>query len=279
MDPARASGPRWGGETRRDPVTLEQALQAARVGENESAWSWVGDDGSEGDDRARVHTERVERRVADYELHTRLALAGFAGAEYEEFRTELTRYGLDVMIGWLRTGKIFPKMREAGYGLPGAPTGSLDRDAQDELAYETVATALDHFHHRVLLRGGWDPRRGARLTTFFIGQCKIRFANIYRTWLDKEVRTALPVAPEHYELLHANHAPVLAESPEWRAVARGYIRRGMRAVNDPRLHRAMELIAADNTQAEIAEDLDITEKAVERMLANNRDRIRKLGIA
>jgi phosphoribosylformylglycinamidine (FGAM) synthase PurS component len=69
------------------------------------------------------------------------------------------------------------------------------------------------------------------------------------------------------------------DSPEWKAVARSYIRRGVRTVRDPRIHRALELIARDHTQAEIAAELDMTEKAVERMLANQRTRIRKLGIA
>jgi hypothetical protein len=41
----------------------------------------------------------------------------------------------------------------------------------------------------------------------------------------------------------------------------------------------LELIASDQSLAEIASDLKMTEKAVERMLANQRTRIRKLGIA
>lgn len=44
-------------------------------------------------------------------------------------------------------------------------------------------------------------------------------------------------------------------------------------------HRALELIADDHTQAEIAADLGVSVRAVERMLANDRDRIRKLGVA
>lgn len=69
------------------------------------------------------------------------------------------------------------------------------------------------------------------------------------------------------------------DGPEWQAVARGYIRRGMRGIHDPKVHRALELIAADHSQAEIAHDLGMSEKGVERMLANQRTRLRKLGIA
>lgn len=149
MDRDRAARPSPGAEPSRDQRRCpEQALQAARDGRDESAWSWVGED----DDRARAHGDKLDRLAADVDLHTRLALVGFTGPEYAEFQTELTRYGLDVMTGWLRTGKIFAKMQQAGYGLPRPPEGVLDHDAQDELAGETVTVALARFHHDVLLR-------------------------------------------------------------------------------------------------------------------------------
>lgn len=255
--------------------SVDDALQAAYDQRDESAWTWVGE---EEDLRAREHAERIERLAADVILHTRLALLEFTGPEYQQFQQELTRYGLDVMTGWLRTGKIFAKMREAGYGLPGPPGDALDREAQDELAGETVTEALYRFHHDVLLRGGWDPTRGARLTTFFIGQCKIRFANIYRSWLDKEVPSRMLLEPGVDDYLLHSLAPAV-DSPEWKAVARSYIRRGTRAINDPRAHRALEMIARDRPRAEIARELGMTEKALERMLANQRARIARLGIA
>ncbi len=275
MDRERAARPSPGEGSGRDLRRHNEALQAARDGTDDSAWSWVGDDN---DERARAHGGKVDRLAADVDLHTRLALIGFTGPEYREFQTELTRYGLDVMTGWLRTGKIFSKMQDSGYGLRRPPDGALDRDAQDELAGETVAVALSRFHHDVLLRRRWDPTKGARLTTFFVGQCKIRFANIYRAWLEKELASDRLIDPD----LDAHHLEALAsaaDSPEWKAVARGYIRRGVRGIRDPRVHRALEMIASDHSQAEIAVDLGVSERAVERMLANNRDRIRKLGIA
>lgn len=97
------------------------------------------------------------------------------------------------------------------------------------------------------------------MTTYFIGQCKIRFANIYRSWLEKEIGSALPVDPTAAD--PRMDAPTAAiGSPEWKAVARGYIRRGTRAVRDPRIHRALELIAADHTQAVAGGRYSITTK-------------------
>lgn len=51
-----------------------------------------------------------------------------------------------------------------------------------------MAKALDRFRADVLLAKKWDYRKGASLRTYFIGQCLIRFANIYRRWWGGEVR-------------------------------------------------------------------------------------------
>jgi hypothetical protein len=222
--------------------------------------------------------QRLDRLAADVDLHTRLALQGFQGKEYEEFRLELTKYGLDVMTGWMRSGKIFARMREKGYGLTISDDDLFDHEVQDELAWETVAKALWHFHHDVLLRRQWDAGRGARLTTFFVGQCLIRFANIYRDWRRQEMRSRDPLEP--HEAIERNEPePHETDDPQWLAVARIQIRRGTRGIQDPRLRPVLERIITGATQAEIAEELDLTVRTVERLLANHRYRIRKLGIA
>lgn len=222
--------------------------------------------------------QRIDRLAADVDLHMRLALQGFTGPEYERFREELTRYGFDVMIGWLRRGKIFARMKEKGYGIPAAPDSLLDYDAQDGLADETVAKALLHFHHDVLLRRQWDPGRGARLTTFFVGQCLIQFANIYRSWHRQEMR--------YYDMVDDRDAAERGEiasdhtaDPEWIAIARTQVRRGIRGIRDERLHEVLEMLVAGEKQVTIAEALGTTEKTIERMLANHRSRLKNLGIA
>jgi DNA-directed RNA polymerase specialized sigma24 family protein len=53
----------------------------------------------------------------------------------------------------------------------------------------------------------------------------------------------------------------------------------MSTVKRSQVRKVMHLRAEDWTHAEIAELLRVTEKAVERMLANERDRLRKRGIA
>ena len=235
---------------------------------------WLSD--FEGTEAAR----RLERLVADNDLVTRLALSGYSGKEYDYFETELVKYGVDVITGWLVKGIIYEKYRLRGYGGLPAPPDSLreDRDLMIELAYETVGIANRRFRDDVLMRNRWDPRRGASLKTFFIGQCLMRFANVYRAWHAAEVRqhrairetALLEVAPR----LHSS-----LDGPEASAVDQAEVRRLVAAVADPRVRTALVLAASGWPQAEIAQRLDVSEKAVERMLANNRDRLRRLGVA
>ncbi len=75
-------------------------------------------------------SRRLEVLTADQDLVTRLGLQGYEGREYEIFRTELAKYGLDVITGWLIRAVIFAKCKERGFGgLPPPPPDAFsDRD-------------------------------------------------------------------------------------------------------------------------------------------------------
>jgi hypothetical protein len=141
-------------------------------------------------DAALADLRRRQRIADDVNLITWLALNGFEGPSYEEFASELAKYGFAVIKAWIMKGVIFVRCREKGLGgLAEPPLGVLtERDVADELASETVAKALRHFRDDVLMTARWDAARGASIKTFFIGQCLIRFPNIYRSWLINEVR-------------------------------------------------------------------------------------------
>ena len=126
------------------------------------------------------------------------------------------------------------------------------------------------------MTGRWDYRRGASLRTFFIGQCLMRFANVYRAWWNREARAAVDVAADHEALVLLERRPVAGE--ERPVLDRDQVARALRHVKDPRVRRVL-LLRADLSNAEIAEQLGVTEKTVERMIANERDRLRRRGIA
>lgn len=209
----------------------------------------------------------VDRLAGDLDLYNTLALSGFCGSEYDYFANELARYGLAVIGSWVRSGLIFAKCRERGLGgLPPAQW-ELQADDVEELASETVGLAVVKFREKVLLTKKWDPRKGASLRTFFIGQCLIRFPNVYRSWLNQEAgRNA------KCELTEDSHPSV---RPHERALDGMLAQDELSKVEDRRVRVALVCTAAGWPQWEIAQELGVTEKTVERMLAHHRQRIRK----
>lgn len=217
------------------------------------------------------------RLAADQDLITTLGLQGYQGRDYAVFETELAKYGIAVIGGWIRRGLIFAKCKQRGLGGLPPPFGDAlrDPDTVAELTGETVAKALVHFRSDVLLRGKWVSNRGATLKTFFVGQCLIRFANVYRAWHTKEQRREPPLDPQDaFELDDRRQ-----DGPEDRVIDLREVERGLAHVKDPRLRTALVLMAAGHTQADAALRLGVTEKTVERMVANHRDRMKNKGIA
>lgn len=212
----------------------------------------------------------VDRLSGDVELVTLLALSNYEGPDWDYVATELAKYGLAVFGGWMYTGKIFAVSKKRGYGLS-APGRAFTRDEIEELSGETVAKALHHFRTDVLMKNKWDSRKGATLRTYFIGQCLMRFANIYRRWLEGETRERNAIRTDDLALL----IDVLGASGEdvsSLVADRAIIEEALAQVRDPRVVIAMHLRARDRSQAEIAQLLGVTTKAVERMLSNEQGR-------
>jgi DNA-directed RNA polymerase specialized sigma24 family protein len=222
----------------------------------------------------RRHAEEFDhdRLEADNELVQTLAFGNFDGPEWQYFSTELAKYGMAVIGGWMRRGMIFHKCKSRGYG--GLPEMDRDFNADEieELTGETIAKALVHFRRDVLMKQKWDYRKGATLRTYFVGQCLIRFANVYRRWWGGETRNRYDLTDENDTL--ADLSP-RAASADGRAIDRTVAMRALATVKDPRVRKAMLRRAEGRSHAEIAAELKVTEKTVERMLANERQRSRK----
>jgi hypothetical protein len=229
------------------------------------------------DEENQNQADRLDRLNADYEWVNDLALAGFEGNQWDYFVNELARYGIGVIGGWMRSGLIWRRCQDRGLGglFPMARPFTTDEIA--EITGETVAKALYHFRVDVLMKKKWDYRRGATLRTYFVGQCLIRYANVYRRWLGNEDRHAYQdmVGKEEKKLGMSS----LHSAPDRRAADRVIALEAMTAIKDPRVKKAMLMTEAGWTQAEIAIELGASVRAVERMLANQRDRFKKRGVA
>ncbi len=213
-----------------------------------------------------------DRLGADNDLIQSLALAGFEGRDWDYFATELARYGMAVVASWMRRGLILGRCRKHGFG--GLPELGRDftEDEISELTNETVAKALDRFRCDVLMKKKWDYRKGATIRTFFIGQCLIRFPNIYRRWHGNETRNSYDLTNEWEALVQPRTRGLLVDQ---KVVDYEIAMNALSTVKNPRVRKAMLMTAGGFTQAEIAIELGVSEKAVERMLANERTRQRK----
>lgn len=231
---------------------------------------WLDEFGGTREDRDLEETmqalRRRERLAEDADLVTWLALNSFAGPDYDRFAYELARYGYAVMVSWVRRGLIFGKCRDRGLGgLQEPPPGAMTQpDVAEELANETVAKSLHYFRENVLMRGQWNPNRGASIKSYFIGQCLIRFPNIYRFWLRTETSTNVVLVDE-LAILDRPAGEGTVTDPADLAVIRQQI--DTRLANLPeRTRTIMVLTAAGWSQQEIADRLGTTVKAVERTL-------------
>lgn len=128
---------------------------------------------------AEREARRLTAMTADLELLDRLMFSGYEGREYDKFADRLVRYGHAVIYAWCANGDIYLRCAALGRAVRRAPISPDDAEA---LADETVAQALIEFRRRVLIPHRWDPRKGASITTYFVGQCPLRFSNVYKRW-------------------------------------------------------------------------------------------------
>jgi DNA-directed RNA polymerase specialized sigma24 family protein len=226
-----------------------------------------------------AEAERLARLDVDRQLVDELRGNNFTGVHWDYYATELAKYGLAVLTGWMVRGLILDRARRHAFGgLPAPLDDSLtDHDMAVELAGETVARALIAFRNDVLIPRVWDPSKGASIKTFFIGQCLKQFANVYRSWHREMYSDASFNAADVDEVPESSFGRL----PD---VATGVSRQvqadqALAQIKDPRAKQAFVLAAAGYSQEEIGRRLNVTTKAVERMIYNERSRQRKGDVA
>lgn len=216
--------------------------------------------------------QRLLRLLADIELLNDARAEGFKGPRFAELARALVEYGYQVLGAWIRTGVIFQKVGEKGASRYLAGHERRVPKALDaaELTNDVVAEGLVAFIDEVLRPGQWDHTKGAALTTYFVGQCVLRFPKIYIEWLratkrfescrslDAIARLELPSSRPY-------------DDPEYVALIRGRLAEG-RASTSETLRAILLLREEGYSHPEIAEVLGISVGAIEsRLHRHNQD--------
>ena len=176
--------------------------------------SWVGE----------FADSREARLAADADLLTQVMFEGFQGPAWDRMAQRLVAYGLVVVKSWLRRGVIFDRCAAKGWGIRNAQPGGIpDEDDVAGLAHETVWRAVLAYRDNVLIPGRWDPRKGANLTTYFIGQCLFQFPNVYKRWWRERKHQEVPDQGT-FEQLDRTNKPI---GPVTGLITHSRIRKGL----------------------------------------------------
>lgn len=208
--------------------------------------------------------QHLDRLAADVQLRDRLMFSEYAGHDWEIFRSALAAYGVQVLVAWCITGKIFVECHKVSFTITRRQRTITPDDAM-ELAGETVAEALVFFRESVLIPGKWDPTKGASLKTFFVGACKLRFPGVYRRW-EKERR---PISTE--ETVDNVQDQAASSRPDFPIL----LLQELESIQDKIVRQGLILEAKGFTRAEIAEVLECNEKTIENRMLRYRDSSRK----
>lgn len=208
---------------------------------------------------------------ADWQVYHRILESGLSGPEFATLTEELAKYAYPVVRAWLASGEMFARCAAQGRRLGPVPS-DWSRDDVTELALETVAKALQAFRRSAALGRGWHPDRGAALTTYVTGACVREFPNVYRRWLRERRRWGVVEFPGDLP----EQGDRGAGDPQ--DVVVGRLAAEQLFGNASPITRAVLWLTTDGrTQAEIAELLGMTRRAVEGVLYRHRRRTARDG--
>jgi len=224
--------------------------------------------------RSTQASRSLERLNGDLEVINDLRIDGFLGARWEAFTHVLLGYSFQVLTTWIRRGVVFEKCIQKGIRhFSGTP--KLHRfpyDEAEDLAQEVLREAIDHFREDVLVPGKWDPRKGASLKTYFIGQCLLRFPGCYARWYSRYAK---------HSSAHRTGVVRLETSqidPAALAIRRALIAHALHEL-DPETRAIVELRAQKFRLDEIAELMETSVPAIKSKLHRLRKRMQEGGAA
>ncbi len=228
------------------------------------------------DRKAQQESEQLDRLLGDSQLLLRLQLHGYADEEWQPVATEFARYGLGIISSWLWTGRIYAEVLYTTGTKLRPHEGGFAREEIDDLATDTVVAALGRFLD-VLKENRWDPTKGASLKTYFIGQCKWQFLNVYKKWVRQHQRpSVVELATESWDVLEDGYVDQEAPADQ-RLLAREQRDETLAMLTTHTARQAFTLVEMGYSHEEVAEQIGVADvKAVENLLGYQRRHVARL---
>jgi hypothetical protein len=220
--------------------------------------------------------DRTARLAADARVVEILRADNFQGPLYRMAMSGWMDYGWRTVSKWTATNEIFVHARQAGRPVPiRMATPDWNADDRAEICTDTVIAGHGLFLEHGLIRGKWTPAGGASLTTYFVGACIRSFSPVYQCWFrarDK-VRAQLDLRGDD-ETCTARVTPYpYACEPFSTAAVNEEIRNILLHITDSRVREGLVLRALGYSQRQAAEEVGLTEKALESRISRLRARL------
>ncbi|MFD3937821.1 sigma-70 family RNA polymerase sigma factor [Streptomyces sp. NPDC058611] len=220
--------------------------------------------------RRRANPERL---AADRELCEQLRTDGFKGLRFLQLRDDLWVYGWKAVRAWMRDGSIVERcyQRDIFFAAWATEREAMMRqaDVRDEIAHHCVSEAVGKLMDSLAGDHHWEPDGGATMRTYFITFCLWSFRDAFRKWAS-DYRRRLREAMDGY-----GHGPGSDLSAPDRMVLQDTLNRILEGASLEEKAICQLILSHDATQEQIAAQLGMTRKAVERRMA----RVRKRGTA
>ena len=213
-------------------------------------------------------TRTVDQRVID--------LVRAAGAESKlagDLQKEFCDLGFGTLVSLDSKALLFRRLVKMRIFLPPPPPAY--RSESRALIYLSVYTAAPDFMVDYVFGDEWDPRR-ASLHTCFVNACLCQFAREYRRYVSEERRSRgeEPDFEDQFEPdIRQHYAPRPPPDPQVQVIDRTEIERLLSIDMSPHDKIMFVRTAQGFSQAEIADELGLTKRAVSSRMRRNRKRI------
>lgn len=218
---------------------------------------------------------RAARLAADARIVDILRADNFQGPRYQKATARWMDYGWRTLNKWTASGEVFERARQAGRPVPAHMTmPDWSADDRVEVATDTVIAGLDLFHEHGLVRGTWSPSGGASLTTYFVGASIRSFRKVYTRWFRAtQIGQSELDRPSADDDTARDIPDQRATDPFYAVATHDEVKRILPYITDSKVRRGLALRAQGYTQQQAAEEVGLTEKALEGRIGRLRARI------